>query len=96
MLSKRIGFEVTGYVQGVGFRRYVERTARELGGITGFVYNTKQGTVRGEAQTGSSETLELFVQRLKRGSTISRVEKVEVREMQAVVGETGFTIKKTV
>jgi acylphosphatase len=42
-------YEVFGRVQGVFFRKYTQKEAIRLG-IVGWVKNTPQGTVEGEAQ----------------------------------------------
>ncbi|MFC2170936.1 carbamoyltransferase HypF [Calditrichota bacterium] len=55
-------FEITGLVQGVGFRPFVYRLAKELG-IKGRVSNNLQG-VHIDAE-GSNETLEAFQTRLQ-------------------------------
>jgi len=44
-----ISFEVFGKVQGVSFRAYTKRVAEKLG-LKGWVQNTKQGTVVGQAE----------------------------------------------
>ncbi|KAK9450999.1 uncharacterized protein V1518DRAFT_425757 [Limtongia smithiae] len=38
--ATRIAYEVSGHVQGVGFRRFVEREASRIGITMGWVYNT--------------------------------------------------------
>lgn len=42
--KSRVRLKVTGAVQGVGFRPFVYRLARDLG-LTGFVYNNSQGVI---------------------------------------------------
>ncbi|XP_016373904.1 acylphosphatase-2-like isoform X1 [Sinocyclocheilus rhinocerous] len=44
-----VDFEVFGNVQGVCFRMYTEAEAKKLG-VTGWVKNTRQGTVVGQVQ----------------------------------------------
>jgi acylphosphatase len=66
---------VSGRVQGVGFRWYVEETASSLG-LTGWVRNLSNGKVEIEAE-GSRETLESFLTALKSsqlGANISGIE----------------------
>lgn len=46
---KRLIFTVSGRVQGVGFRYYVQRLAHAIG-LTGFVRNLENGDVYIEAQ----------------------------------------------
>ena len=47
-------FEVRGKVQGVFFRKYTQKKAQELR-IGGWVMNTAQGTVIGQAEGGNAE-----------------------------------------
>lgn len=54
---------VRGRVQGVGFRWFVQRTAREAG-ISGWVKNLPDGTVALEAE-GTREALTLFLTALR-------------------------------
>ncbi|KAL1627271.1 hypothetical protein SLS56_006404 [Neofusicoccum ribis] len=44
-MSKRISYKVNGRVQGVCFRAYTVENANEIG-VTGFVKNASDGTVR--------------------------------------------------
>ena len=69
---------VRGRVQGVGFRFFAERAARELG-VRGWVRNRPDGSVEALAE-GEDEALETFIERLKRGPLSSRVDRVEVAE----------------
>jgi acylphosphatase len=57
---------VMGKVQGVGFRSFVVRTARDLE-IVGEVWNRNDGSVELIAVHESIETLGAFVERLRSG-----------------------------
>ncbi|KAK9460175.1 Acylphosphatase-like domain-containing protein [Lipomyces oligophaga] len=87
----RIKFEVTGYVQGVGFRRFVEREALRIGNISGFVYNTIHGSVQGEAQAHPMKIQEL-ISALHHGSRYSSVAKVDHQPIELKNDEAGFAI----
>ena len=67
---------VTGAVQGVRFRDYVQSAAGELE-LTGYVRNQKNGSVLVVAQ-GLPDNLKAMVEYLHEGSSLSRVEGVEV------------------
>lgn len=78
---ERRRFEVIGTVQGVGFRPFVYRTARELG-LVGFVQNTAQGvTIEAE---GMTEALERLAELLERDPPpLARVLAVNVQRLGA-------------
>jgi len=67
---------VIGKVQGVAYRAYVQDAATELG-VTGFVKNLQDGTVRVVAQ-GLPDQLRSFVEYLHEGSLLAQVEGVTV------------------
>ncbi len=67
---------VTGKVQGVRFRDYVQVSATELG-LVGYVRNLSDGTVEVVAE-GEPDTLKEFVEHLNEGSLLSKVETVSV------------------
>jgi len=69
-------YVVSGRVQGVGFRWFVEREAAMLG-ITGWVRNRDSGTVEVMA-TGTREQLNALHSRLREGPRAARVDDVEV------------------
>ena len=83
-------FIVHGRVQGVGFRWFVQRTATELG-LSGWVRNEPDGTVRTEAYGTGAELLELS-RRLSSGPPGSNVERVDAREMTNQTTEGAFRI----
>ena len=67
---------VSGKVQGVMYRDFVQTAAAALGGV-GFVENAEHGTVRAVAQ-GTSDALKGLIDRLNVGSVLSHVENVAV------------------
>ena len=67
---------VTGKVQGVRYRTYVQESATELE-IVGYVTNLPNGTVEVVAQ-GLPDTLKEFVEYLNEGSLLAKVESVSI------------------
>lgn len=57
---------ITGRVQGVGFRSFVRRLAREMG-LTGEVWNTRGGAVEAIVQSDDHAKLEEFRTKLQFG-----------------------------
>ncbi len=70
------GYRVTGRVQGVGFRWWTRKLARDLG-LVGRVRNLEDGSVEVRA-AGSEDGLERLEQALRRGPPAARVDAVEV------------------
>jgi acylphosphatase len=67
---------VRGRVQGVGFRFFAERAARELG-VRGWVRNLPDGCVESVAE-GDEGAVTAYIARLEQGPWGARVEGVEV------------------
>jgi acylphosphatase len=67
---------VSGQVQGVAYRAYIQDSATELG-LVGYVKNLPNGTVEVVAQ-GDPATLKDFVEYLHEGSLMAKVESVAV------------------
>ncbi len=83
---------VTGIVQGVGFRPFVYRLARELG-LIGFVYNDPSG-VWLEVQ-GTKESLDEIVSRLESETPpLASIESIESEEIHKTA-ESEFTIRES-
>lgn len=83
---------VAGRVQGVGFRAFVKCLSEEKG-VTGAVWNTRQGTVEVVAGHDSQEILAEFVDRIKGGpGYVSEVNRFEER---IELPESGFEIWPT-
>lgn len=69
---------VSGFVQGVGFRFFVERVARQLA-LGGYVKNLRDGRVEVYA-IGAPEQLRELKRRLAEGPRGARIERVEEEE----------------
>lgn len=73
---------IDGRVQGVGFRWFTRKAARELG-LTGKVRNLPDGRVEVHA-AGPTESLALLVDRLREGPPASRVTDIQEEELADV------------
>jgi acylphosphatase len=73
--SRRIHALITGTVQGVGFREFTQRNARQLG-IIGWVRNLPTGEVELEAE-GPEAAMQQFEGKVKSGPRGSKVDKVQ-------------------
>lgn len=89
--TRHISIRVYGKVHGVFFRASTKEKAQELG-ITGFVQNKEDGTVYIEAE-GDTAALKQLEQWAHEGPRMARVEKVEVKEMEALAGFKEFKVK---
>ena len=65
---------VTGHVQGVGYRNYVEHTAGKLN-VDGYVRNRRDGSVEVFAM-GTTEELQKLRKALERGPMMAQVGRV--------------------
>lgn len=82
---------ISGLVQGVGFRRFVERTAKSMQ-VRGWVRNLRDGRVEAFAQAPSA-TLAQFAHQLQSGPAHSRVDSVLSTEPLPATECIGFVIK---
>ncbi|MCS7143426.1 MAG: acylphosphatase [Archaeoglobaceae archaeon] len=71
---------VSGVVQGVGFRYYTTKVAKELG-IKGFVKNLPDGRVYIYA-VGEGNSLEKFISSVRQGPPLAVVRDVEIRNAE--------------
>lgn len=84
-------YVVSGRVQGVGFRWFVEREARILG-LSGWVRNRHDGNVEVLA-AGTKEQLGALYDKLKEGPRAARVDNVDVEEAAPLSKMTTFRIE---
>lgn len=77
---KKVRMIVSGRVQGVGFRYSTYALAKEIGDITGRVWNNDDGTVEILAQSDDANKMAKFIQEVRKGpSRMSRVTYVDVQ-----------------
>jgi len=88
---KATRFLIAGIVQGVGFRFFAERAARNAG-VKGYVRNLPDGRVEAVA-AGRAEALRTFAEHLRTGPRGARVDGVEITEVELEDDSTGFTIR---
>jgi acylphosphatase len=84
---------VTGRVQGVGFRWFVEREARMIG-VSGWVRNRDDGAVEVLA-SGSNAQLGTLYDKLKEGPRAARIDEVDVEDAAPFSGYTTFQVEDT-
>ena len=82
---------VTGRVQGVGYRFFAERSARELH-VRGWVRNLPDGSVETVAE-GEEQEVARFLDRLRQGPRGALVERLSEEEA-AVQGFSSFEITR--
>jgi acylphosphatase len=87
---ERLHAVVRGDVQGVGFRYFVQRRARDLG-LRGWVRNNDDGTVELVAE-GDRPKLEQLERAVKEGPRASHVDQVDARWSAATGNLQGFDL----
>jgi acylphosphatase len=90
MTEKACKIRVVGTVQGVGFRFFTQDKAREYG-LTGYVRNVYDGSVEVYAE-GDADTLKKFIEDLRRGPHMARVQAVDSNWLDAEKQYESFTI----
>lgn len=87
MTARRV--VVRGEVQGVGFRYFVQRRARERS-VAGWVTNRSDGAVEALFE-GSNDDVESLVEACRSGPRSASVARVDVEEAEPS-GNTGFSV----
>ncbi|MBI4821969.1 MAG: acylphosphatase [Deltaproteobacteria bacterium] len=83
---------VSGLVQGVGYRAWVERTALSLG-LVGWVRNLADGRVEIHAE-GDGVAVETLYSLCQQGPRLARVSSVDV-ETRKLEGHTEFMVRSS-
>ncbi len=75
-ICKRI--RIFGYVQGVGFRWYVYKSAKELG-LKGYVKNLNDGSVQAVI-CGKKEDVEKLIEKCYKGPSYAIVNRIDIED----------------
>lgn len=89
--DRSIEITVTGKVVGVDFRNWAQREATRLG-LGGWVRNNSDQTVTIAAE-GPTDSIDSFIELVRRGPDIATVEGIDVREGQESHGYAGFQVE---
>lgn len=81
---------VSGKVQGVGFRYFVQMTAMQYE-ITGWVKNRSNGMVE-MVPIGEQNVLDSFLEEIKRGNRFAKVQKMDITKEEPSELFTSFHI----
>lgn len=90
---KRLHATVSGRVQGVSFRYFTMRTAKQLG-LTGWVRNRFNGSVEMIVE-GNEEKLKILLEAVNLGPTSAQVSKVDHTWSEASGEFSNFKIRMT-
>jgi len=91
--TSRVHVVITGRVQGVGFRYFVIRNAKQLG-LVGWVRNRMDGAVEIVAE-GNRQDLQRLVDKLKTGPPMAWVQHVSTQWQPAADSFVDFVIEPT-
>lgn len=83
---------VSGRVQGVGFRYFVQRRA-ENAGLGGFVRNLPDGRVEFLLQ-GAADAVDTVIEQIRIGPPHSRVTDLQAGDDEQAAVESGFAIRR--
>jgi len=89
-MDERLEVAVSGRVQGVGFRWFVQREGCFLG-LGGWVKNLPNGDVAVVAE-GPRHKLEKFLRSVRLGPSLSRVDDVSIRWLPECEGLVDFRV----
>ena len=91
--KSRFSIEVTGIVQGVGFRPFIYRSAYKYG-LSGWVCNSSGGVVI-EAE-GERKNIEEFVREIRKSPPpLAHIESIKVRDHLPILGYNSFEIRES-
>ena len=74
-MERTVYLRLYGRVQGIGFRRWVQKTAEKLGKISGWVRNVEDGSVE-IYMCGQEEAIDQMILSCHQGPVLSRIDKI--------------------
>lgn len=86
----RYNILVKGRVQGVGFRYFVQLTAKQMD-LCGWVKNLENGDVLIEVQN-KNDFIEILLDKLKKGNSFSKIQSLEYEIIEDIPNEKNFKI----
>ncbi|QQD18795.1 acylphosphatase [Spongiibacter nanhainus] len=89
---RAVHLQISGRVQGVGYRHWTVKQARRLG-LSGWVRNRPNGSVEAQAW-GTDDAVSALIEACHQGPIAARVDAVDVSECRAG-DETGFEQRPT-
>ena len=89
---KGVRLIIKGRVQGVGYRYFAMKEAEKLG-IKGYVRNLPDGSVEVVYIPDNPEAEQAFLESLKKGPFLARVDSIEKTEITLPDGLSGFEIR---
>lgn len=90
--TERLSARITGRVQGVGFRNFTQLQAHDLG-LTGWVRNESDGSVRLEAE-GAPSALDELERAVHEGPRLARVDAVDAERTEATDEFSTFRVRR--
>ncbi len=88
----RYSLFISGRVQGVGYRYFVQETATRLN-IYGWVRNLHDGRVEAEVE-GREEDIKSLLDQLNQGPSFSHISSVNSTELSSLANHTDFRITR--
>jgi acylphosphatase len=82
---------ISGFVQGVGFRRFVQKQAQEMS-VGGWVRNLPDGKVEVLLQ-GERQEVEMVIDSCHKGPFLAEIEEVEIEWEDVTQEHVDFTVR---
>ena len=82
---------ISGFVQGVGFRRFVQKQAQEMS-VGGWVRNLPDGRVEVLLQ-GERQEVEMVIDACHKGPFLAEIEEVEIEWEDVTQEHVDFTVR---
>jgi acylphosphatase len=92
-MIQTVHVRISGHVQGVGYRAFVERMAARLG-LAGWVRNRRDGSVEA-VFSGESTTVKAMIAACDKGPRMALVDKVDLGDLAPGHDVDGFTVLPT-
>ena len=90
-MKKNVHVLISGRVQGVWYRASTKQKAEYLG-ITGWVKNTKDGSVEAIFE-GEEEKIDEMIKWCYKGPPLAKVNNIDIKNNQQIIGFEEFSIK---